>query len=231
LPLLIAPANLGEVKKRSFSYPQRKDSSMKLIKTVIVLFVSSILVLVASAITPTPGQSASSSAIDKTSPSPRPVVTGNSTPVPPPRPPPPDVFASPSEPFVAAAASTPANAVPPKPVLYLLREDPFTANGKNWIRYRYDVANKAEYPADMFAAAPSLPPCGSNTNASRTWVDFFDSTGKRLYGFCALSKPNDLGQIWFALEEGVIPPSYVYIELNDRQTNTKYKSNLADTTL
>jgi hypothetical protein len=33
------------------------------------------------------------------------------------------------------------------------------------------------------------------------------------------------------LEEGVIPPSYVYIELNDRQTNTKYKSNLADTTL
>jgi hypothetical protein len=113
----------------------------------------------------------------------------------------------------------------------MLGQDPFTANGKNWIRYRYDVANKAEYPADMFAAAPGLPPCGTNTNASRTWVDFFDSTGKRLYGFCALSKPDDLGKIWFALEEGVIPPSYVYIELNDRQTNTKYKSNLADTTL
>jgi len=26
-----------------------------------------------------------------------------------------------------------------------------------------------------------------------------------------------------------VPPSYVYIEMNDRQTNTKYKSNLADT--
>lgn len=88
------------------------------------------------------------------------------------------------------------------------------------IRYRYDVANKADYPAEMFAAAPSLPPCGSNTNASRTWVDFFDETGKRLYGFCALGKPDDLGKIWFALEEGVVPPSYVYIELNDRQTNT-----------
>jgi hypothetical protein len=62
-------------------------------------------------------------------------------------------------------------------------------------------------------------------------VDFFDSTGKRLYGFCALGKPADLGLLWFAVEEGVIPPSYVYIELNDRQTNTKYKSNLADTTL
>ena len=82
----------------------------------------------------------------------------------------------------------------------------------------------------MFAAAPNLPPCGLNTNSSRTWVDFFDSTGKRLYGFCALSKPADLGKIWFSYEDGTIPPSYVYIELNDRQTNTKYKSNLADTT-
>jgi len=33
------------------------------------------------------------------------------------------------------------------------------------------------------------------------------------------------------MEDGVVPPSYVYIEMNDRQTNTKYKSNLADTTL
>ena len=127
---------------------------------------------------------------------------------------------------------TPANNGPiPKPVLYMIEQQPYTANGKNWIRYRYDVLNKASYPAEMFAAAPGLPPCGSNTNSSRTWVDFFDSTGKRLYGFCALGKSEDLGKIWFAMEEGVIPPSYVYIELNDRQTNTKYKSNLADTTI
>jgi hypothetical protein len=129
-------------------------------------------------------------------------------------------------------ASTPAaNQPPPKPILYLTSEEPYTAGGKNWIRRRYDVANKMSYPVEMFAAAPGLPPCGSNTNSSRTWVDFFDSTGKRLYGFCALSKPEDLGKIWVAFEEGVIPPSYVYIELNDRQTNTKYKSNLADTTM
>ena len=131
----------------------------------------------------------------------------------------------------AATRGTPAPGTPPNPILYLMFTESYTANGKNWVRYRYDVFNKADYPADMFAAAPSLPPCGLNTNASRTWVDFFDSTGKRLYGFCALSKPADLGQLWFALEEGVIPPSYVYIELNDRQANKKYKSNLADTTM
>jgi len=121
--------------------------------------------------------------------------------------------------------------VPPNPVLYLTGTEAYSANGKTWIRYSYDVLNKDQYPADLFAAAPGLPPCGLNTKSSRTWVDFFDSRGKRLYGFCALGKPADLNGIWFALEDGVVPPSYVYIELNDRQTNTKYKSNLADTTL
>ena len=118
----------------------------------------------------------------------------------------------------------------PNPVLYLTGTEAFQQSGKTWIRYKYDVFNKDAYPADLFAPAPALPPCGKNTKSSRTWVDFFDSRGKRLYGFCALGKPSDLGSIWFAMEEGIVPPSYVYIEMNDRQTNTKYKSNLADTT-
>jgi hypothetical protein len=107
----------------------------------------------------------------------------------------------------------------------------YSTGGKNWVRYRFDVLNKDVYPAEMFAPAPGLPPCGTNVNSSRSWVDFFDSRGKRLYGFCALGGPDKLGSIWFSVEEGTTPPSYVYIEINDRQTNTKYKSNLADTTL
>jgi hypothetical protein len=99
------------------------------------------------------------------------------------------------------------------------------------VRHRYDVFNKDQYPAEMFAAAPGLPPCGTNANASRSWVDFFDSRGNRLYGFCALGSPSDLGSIWFASEEGAVPPSWVYIEIHDRQANQTYKSNLAETTL
>jgi hypothetical protein len=118
----------------------------------------------------------------------------------------------------------------PNPVIYLMGIEPFSTGGKNFIRYNYDVLNKDAYPAEMFAAAPALPPCGANTKASRTWVDIYDQRGKRLYGFCALGKPSDLNKIWFALEEDVIPPSWIYIEMNDRQTNTKYKSNLAETT-
>jgi len=120
----------------------------------------------------------------------------------------------------------------PNPVLYLLGTEQYTVNNTSFIRYRYDVLNKDAYPAAMFAAAPSLPPCGTNTNSSRTWVDFFEGrTNRRIYGFCALGQPQNLGSIWFALPEGTVPPSYVYIELNDRQTNTKYRSNLADTVM
>ena len=190
--------------------------------TLPIALVSLTLALVVSAQTRSP------------SPSPRPRPTGSSTPAsassPADRPAADDLVSS-TEELKPLVASTPAAGKIPNPVLYLLGQEPYTAGGKNWIRCRYDVANKESYPADMFAAAPSLPPCGANTNASRTWVDFFRQDGTRIYGFCALSKPADLGKIWFAFEEGTIPPSYVYIELNDRQTNTKYKSNLADTTL
>lgn len=130
-----------------------------------------------------------------------------------------------------AVGAAPARAAPPNPVLYLTSLEFYTSGGKNWVRYRYDVLNKDQYTADMFIQAPALPPCGTNTKASRSWVDFFDSRGKRLYGFCALEDRAGLGKIWFSGEVGVVPPSYVYIEINDRQTNTKYRSNLAETTL
>lgn len=125
------------------------------------------------------------------------------------------------------SASAPAL---PNPILYLTSAEPHQSGGKQFIRYRYDVFNKDAYPPDFFAASPALPPCGTNTKAARTWVDFYDQSGRRLNGFCALSKPADLNGIWFAIEVGTVPPSWVYIELTDRQTSTKYKSNLAETT-
>jgi hypothetical protein len=209
-------------------------------KTLPFALATLVLALVANAATPTPPPTAKSSPTAQPSVPAKPgpanligpglILAPTSTPAGSPTP-----LATPMESpekAITQAAPTPANNnPPPKPILYLTGMEAYTAGGKNWIRLRYDVLNKADYPADMFAAAPSLPPCGLNTNASRTWVDFFDAAGHRLYGFCALSKPADLGKIWFAYEEGTIPPSYVYIELNDRQTNTKYKSNLADTTL
>jgi hypothetical protein len=119
----------------------------------------------------------------------------------------------------------------PNPRITFIGAEPVKAQGKNTIRYHFDVANKKEFPKEMFAPAPNLPPCGSNANASRTWIDLYDQQGKRLNSFCDITEPGKLTKLWFALDEGAVPPSWVYIEFNDRQTNTKYKSNLAETTL
>jgi hypothetical protein len=119
----------------------------------------------------------------------------------------------------------------PNPVLFLAGHESVTTEGKQWLRYKYMVANSDAYPNELFAAAPELPPCGNNTKASRTWVDIYQQDGKRLNGFCALGKNSDLNEIWFALPPEAVPPSWVYIEMTDRKTNTKYKSNLAETVM
>lgn len=133
--------------------------------------------------------------------------------------------------LLALLFAGPALAGPANPVLYLTRTEPYTTGGKTFIRYRLAVFNNSVYPAEMFAPAPGLPPCGANANSARSWVDIYDSRGKRLYGFCALGSPAALDELWFALEEDVIPPSWVYVEITDRQTGTKYRSNLAETTM
>jgi hypothetical protein len=119
----------------------------------------------------------------------------------------------------------------PNPVIAFSGRENYEAGGKQWTRYKFAVTNYDAYPAEMFAASPDLAPCGRNTKASRTWVDLFDQSGKRLYGFCAFAKPADLDRIWFAVPADEVPPSWVYIEMFDRKTNTKYRSNLAETSL
>ncbi len=118
----------------------------------------------------------------------------------------------------------------PNPFIILTGTEPYTNGGKQFVRYQYQIFNAESFSAEMWSPSPKLPACGKNTNASRTWVDLYDQSGKRLQGFCAL-KAENFGRVWFALEDGVVPPSWIYIEMTDRLTNTKYKSNLAETTL
>jgi len=118
----------------------------------------------------------------------------------------------------------------PNPVLAFTGQEHVEKGGKQMIRYNFEVANRDKYPNELFAPAPALPACGTNTKSARTWVDVYDQRGKRLNGFCALTKSADLSKLWFELDSDAVPPSWVYVEFTDRQTNTKYKSNLAETT-
>ena len=122
------------------------------------------------------------------------------------------------------------SAATPNPVVILLSPAFFEQGGKQFTRYNLMVTNFVEYPNELFAPSPNLPPCGENKKAARTWVEITEQSGKRIYGFCALATHDDLTKLWFALETDIVPPSYIYVILNDRLTNKTYKSNLVETT-
>lgn len=116
------------------------------------------------------------------------------------------------------------------PILGFDGKEDYTANGQNWTRYNIPVLNRADFPADLFKAAPHLPPCGLNNNASRTWVNIYDADDNRLYGFCALTNTETLADIWFARPQGDCPPRGVYIQFLDRECNIAYTSPILDLT-
>lgn len=129
----------------------------------------------------------------------------------------------------------------------------YDANGTRWTRYKLSVTNRASLPDSLWQPSASLPPCGKNENASRTWVEIFGSLmnrkgpgeaeaytaegssektnsgrkpgDERLNGFCGLRSSEDLNQLWFAIPAGEKGPPCVYIVMTDRQTGTKYISN------
>jgi hypothetical protein len=45
------------------------------------------------------------------------------------------------------------------------------------------ILNGSVFPDALFRPAPDLPPCGSNTQSSRTWSETLDDAGTQLYGF------------------------------------------------
>ncbi|MCI5116787.1 MAG: DUF1566 domain-containing protein [Candidatus Electrothrix sp. LOE1_4_5] len=111
----------------------------------------------------------------------------------------------------------------PAPVIAQTGIDNFESNGITYNRYEFTVVNNDQFPSSLFLPAPHLPPCGLNTEASRTWLDVYDNLDKRLYGFCGLE---DLNSFNFSTPATEAPPAGIYIKVNDRQCNITYKSNV-----
>src|SRR6476659_5614788 len=95
-------------------------------RTTLAMILASLIAAWVSAATPKPSASPKTTA---TIPAPKSTPTAKPTP---------EDLPSPSFQAAAVPPSTPQNQNPPKPVLYLLRTEPFTTGGKNWVRYRYD---------------------------------------------------------------------------------------------
>jgi hypothetical protein len=127
-----------------------------------------------------------------------------------------------------AAAKKSVQALP-VPKLNFVGTETYEANGFDFIRYKYEVANRGKFKKELFSASPDLPACGEIPNASRTWVDLYGADGKKLLWFCAFTTPDDLAHLWFAQTQGTEPPASVYIEMTDRRTGAHIRSNSAPT--
>ena len=113
-----------------------------------------------------------------------------------------------------------------KPNIVLEGAEEIENNGTRLIEYHLRVSNWQEFPDDLFEAAPDLPLCWQNTNASRTWVNIYNADSDAyIYGFCGFGQSKNLENIWFSVTKGDMPPTAVYIVLNDRQSNIEYRSN------
>jgi hypothetical protein len=129
----------------------------------------------------------------------------------------------------AAQAAQKQHSSLPSPHLVFRGTEAYEANGFDFIRYQYEVTNKAKYPKALFTASPDLPPCGESTSPSRTTVEIHEAAGKRMIEFCSLPGPENLDRLWFAVEKGTAPPDSVYVEITDRLTGSKSRSNMAPT--
>lgn len=119
----------------------------------------------------------------------------------------------------------------PVPVLKLLsfNEKSEQVNGVAVNMFTFGIGNWKGFPNELFAAAPNLPACGSNKNASRTWLTIYDfQTDKAFNSNCGFTKSEDLKSFAFNIESRN-PPDCVYITLADRATDKVYKSNAVKT--
>ena len=94
--------------------------------------------------------------------------------------------------------------------------------------YWLSVENRDDFPDETFEIASDLPPCGKNTNASRSWIEVRGSGNQRLNSFCGIKSPIELNKLSFSLQKGAKPPKFVYLLMVDRRTGKKYSSNLAE---
>ncbi len=114
----------------------------------------------------------------------------------------------------------------PDPIVTLEGTETYTVRGNTFTRFELDVSNTDLFPDALFASAPHLPPCGLNTNSSRTWVRIYDNNDHYIYGFCGLGSSASLNNIWFAIEIGGSIPDSIYIVLCDRECDVEYVSDL-----
>ena len=97
-------------------------------------------------------------------------------------------------------------------------------------RYNHGITitNLDVVPDELFVPAPDLAACGLNTNASRTYVRFYDEDDNQLASYCAVSNAEALNELGFITTVGDPLPKAVKMVLEDRRCVTTHESIYVD---
>lgn len=113
----------------------------------------------------------------------------------------------------------------PKPKLKLAGVADGVNNGSAVKVYEIEVVNRADISDEFFIAAPVLPPCGNNTNASRTWINLYDERDVRIHGWCTIRSNGELAGLRFMILASDQQPKKLFIDLVDRAEGRVLRSN------
>ncbi len=111
-------------------------------------------------------------------------------------------------------------------LLKLLDQQNTEIRGNKFVQYTIAVSNWQTVDDVLFKPAQDLPPCGSNTKSSRSWVDIIGltrRTKKRIYGYCALRSAKDLSKLAFNVPQGTQPDALILL-INDRRSGKTLSS-------
>jgi peptidoglycan hydrolase-like protein with peptidoglycan-binding domain len=112
----------------------------------------------------------------------------------------------------------------PNPVLVFVSKTDFPMSGTTYTNYKLSVTNWSLFPSSLFVPSTALPLCGSPS--MRTRVNIYNGvTGAYLYGYCALTSPQSLANLYVNVLKNDASPQTIYVTIDDRQTNTVYRSN------
>lgn len=113
----------------------------------------------------------------------------------------------------------------PKPKLKLVGVTDGMNNGFAVKVYELEVVNRVEISDEFFIAAPALPPCGTNADSSRTWINLYDEKSVRIYGWCTIRTNGELASLRFMMRAADNPPKKLFIDLMDRAEGVILRSN------
>ena len=116
----------------------------------------------------------------------------------------------------------------PKLKMFIDKRSTLDIGGTLWYNYGITITNLNIVPDELFVPAPDLAACGINTNASRTYVNFYDEDDNPLGSYCMVFDKEEINNLGFRVRQSDPLPKAVKMVLEDRRCQTTHESIYVD---